>query len=130
MTAPLLAAADTNVCAAMSATAAIPRPATVEGRRVEAVEWPGDAARRPLVLLHEGLGSVGLWRDLPPALSAATGRRVLAFSPRARGRPRPPPRPRTPAFSHEEALDALPAPLPQLDATDPILVGHSDGGSI
>src|SRR4051812_32944932 len=114
----------------MSPTAAIPRPATVEGRRVEAVEWPGDAARRPLVLLHEGLGSVGLWRDFPPALSAATGRRVLAFSRFGHGRSEPPPRPRTPAFFHEEALDVLPALLPQLDATDPILVGHSDGGSI
>jgi pimeloyl-ACP methyl ester carboxylesterase len=114
----------------MSATAAIPRPATVDGRRVEAAEWPGDAARRPLVLLHEGLGSVALWRDFPPALSAATGRRVLAFSRFGHGRSEPPPRPRTPAFFHEEGLDVLPALLPQLDATDPILVGHSDGGSI
>jgi pimeloyl-ACP methyl ester carboxylesterase len=89
----------------VSATSAIPRPATVEGRRIEAIELPGDAARRPLVLLHEGLGSVGLWRDLPP-------------------------RPRTPAFFHEEALDVLPALLPQLDADEPILVGHSDGASI
>jgi hypothetical protein len=44
----------------MSATAAVPRPATVEGRHIEAVELPGDTARRPLVLLHEGLGSVSL----------------------------------------------------------------------
>ena len=114
----------------MSATAAIPRPATVDGRRVEAVEWPGDAARRPLVLLHEGLGSVGLWRDFPAALNAATGRRVLAFSRFGHGRSEPPPRPRTPAFFHEEALDVLPALLPQLEAAEPILVGHSDGGSI
>jgi pimeloyl-ACP methyl ester carboxylesterase len=114
----------------MSATAAIPRPATVDGRPIEAVEWPGDAALRPLVLLHEGLGSVGLWRDFPSALSAATGRRVLAFSRFGHGRSGPPPRPRTPAFFHEEALDVLPALLPQLDAIDPILVGHSDGGSI
>src|SRR3954465_1580536 len=124
----------------MSATAAIPRPATVAGRRLEAVELPGDAARRPLVLLHEGLGSVGLWRDFPAALGTATGRGVPAFSrfgpgrsrrpPPPHGRSERPPRPRTPAFFHEEALDVLPALLPQLDATDPILVGHSDGGSI
>src|SRR3954469_26020637 len=50
--------ADTNVCARMSATAAIPRPVSAAGRRIEAVELPGDAAKRPLVLLHEGLGSV------------------------------------------------------------------------
>src|SRR3954470_9900855 len=114
----------------MSATAAIPRPATVAGRRIEAVELPGDAARRPLVLLHEGLGSVGLWRDFPARLSEATGRRVLAFSRFGHGRSEPPPQPRTPAFFHEEALEVLPALLPQLDAAEPLLVGHSDGASI
>lgn len=114
----------------MSATSAIPRPATVEGRRVDATELPGDPARRPLVLLHEGLGSVALWRGFPAALNEATGRRVIAFSRFGHGRSEPPPRPRTTAFFHEEALDVLPALLPQLDAADPILVGHSDGGSI
>jgi pimeloyl-ACP methyl ester carboxylesterase len=114
----------------MSATAAIPRPATVDGRRIEAVELPGDAERRPLVLLHEGLGSVGLWRAFPAALNEATGRRVLVFSRFGHGRSERPPRPRTPGFFHEEALEVLPALLPQLDASNPILVGHSDGGSI
>ena len=114
----------------MSTTTAIPRPATVEGRRVDAAELPGDPARRPLVLLHEGLGSVALWRGFPVALNEATGRRVVAFSRFGHGRSEPPPRPRTPAFFHEEALDVLPELLPQLDAADPILVGHSDGGSI
>jgi pimeloyl-ACP methyl ester carboxylesterase len=111
-------------------TTAIPRAAIVEGRRLEAVELPGDAGRRALVLLHEGLGSVGLWRDLPAHLNAATGRRVIAFSRFGHGRSEPPPRPRTPAFFHEEALDVLPALLPQIDAAEPILLGHSDGASI
>jgi pimeloyl-ACP methyl ester carboxylesterase len=114
----------------MSATAAVPRPALVEGLRIEAVELAGDPDRRPLVLLHEGLGSVGLWRDFPADLHAATGRRVLAFSRHGHGRSEPPRRPRTPAFFHEEALDVLPALLPRLDASAPILVGHSDGASI
>src|SRR3954465_3309666 len=100
----------------MSATTAIPRPATVEGRRIEAVELPGDAARRPLVLLHGGLGSVALWRAFPGRLSAAPGRRVIAFSRFGHGRSEPPPRPRTPAFFHEEALDVLPPLLPHLHA--------------
>jgi pimeloyl-ACP methyl ester carboxylesterase len=114
----------------VSATAAIPRSATVEGRRIDAVELPGEDARRPLVLLHEGLGSVGLWRDFPRRLNEATGRRVIAFSRFGHGRSEPPPRPRTPAFFHEEALDVLPTLLPQLDADEPVLVGHSDGASI
>jgi pimeloyl-ACP methyl ester carboxylesterase len=108
----------------------IERPATVGGRRIEAVELPGDADRRPLVLLHEGLGSVGLWRDFPRALRQATGRRVLAYSRHGHGRSDPPPRPRTPAFFGEEALEVLPALLDRLDAAEPILVGHSDGASI
>jgi pimeloyl-ACP methyl ester carboxylesterase len=82
------------------------------------------------VLLHEGLGSVGLWRDFPGRLNAATGRRVVAFSRFGHGRSEPPPRPRTPAFFHEEALEVLPEALAQLDAPEPILVGHSDGASI
>jgi pimeloyl-ACP methyl ester carboxylesterase len=112
----------------VSAAAAI--DVVVDGRRIEAVELPGDPARRTLVLLHEGLGSVGLWRGFPAALAAATGRRVLAFSRFGHGRSEPPAQPRTPAFFHEEALGVLPELLAQLDAPDPILVGHSDGASI
>ena len=76
----------------MSATSAVPRPATVDGRRIDAVEHPGDAARRPLVLLHEGLGSVGLWRDFPRC--ARPGHRpprarLLALRPRPLASRRP-----------------------------------------
>ena len=111
-------------------TGAIERPLEVAGRRLEAVELAGDPELRPLVLLHEGLGSVSLWRAFPQALQAATGRRVIAFSRFGHGRSEPPRRPRTPAFFHEEALDVLPEVLAQLDAQEPLLVGHSDGGSI
>jgi pimeloyl-ACP methyl ester carboxylesterase len=104
--------------------------ATVDGLTVEVADLPGDRARRALVLLHEGLGSVGLWRDFPHALHEATGRRVVAFSRFGHGRSDPPRAPRTPAFFHEEAFDVLPALLAQLDAREPVLVGHSDGASI
>jgi pimeloyl-ACP methyl ester carboxylesterase len=104
--------------------------ATVDGLHVEVADLPGDGARRALVLLHEGLGSVGLWRDFPRALHAATGRRVVVFSRFGHGRSDPPRAPRTPAFFHEEAHDVLPALLAQLDAPEPLLVGHSDGASI
>src|SRR5215217_1546190 len=109
---------------------AIERRVMVGGLRLEAIELTGEAHAPPLVLLHEGLGSVGLWRDFPAALQAATGRRVLAFSRFGHGRSEPPPRPRTAAFFHEEALEVLPAVLAQLDAPQPVLVGHSDGASI
>ena len=103
---------------------------TIAGRRLESAVWDGDPGRRSLVLLHEGLGSVGLWRDFPARLNEATGRRVAAFSRFGHGRSEPPPRPRTPAFFHEEALEVLPELLAQLGAEEPILVGHSDGASI
>jgi pimeloyl-ACP methyl ester carboxylesterase len=103
---------------------------TVHGRRIEVAQLPGDPSRRPVVLLHEGLGSVGLWRDFPEALADATGRRVIAFSRFGHGRSDRPPQPRTPAFFHEEALDVLPLLLEQLGAAEPLLVGHSDGASI
>jgi pimeloyl-ACP methyl ester carboxylesterase len=114
----------------MSATAEIPRPVTVGGRRLDALEIEGDAGRPALVLLHEGLGSVGLWRAFPRALADATARRVIAFSRYGHGRSEPPPAPRTPAFFHEEARDVLPELLEQVAAPEPILVGHSDGASI
>jgi pimeloyl-ACP methyl ester carboxylesterase len=105
-------------------------PVTVNGRELETLEISGDPGRRPLVLLHEGLGSVGLWRAFPRQLREATGRRVIAYSRFGHGRSQPPAAPRTREFFHEEALDVLPQVLSRADAAEPILVGHSDGGSI
>ncbi len=82
------------------------------------------------MLLHEGLGSVGLWRGFPERLAQATGRRTIAFSRFGHGQSDPPAKPRTPAFMHEEALEALPELLTELHIDQPILVGHSDGASI
>jgi len=103
---------------------------TVDGLMIEVADLPGDAARRALVLLHEGLGSVSRWRDFPQRLHAATGRRVVAYSRFGHGHSDAPPKPRTPAFFREEALDVLPALLAAIDAPEPLLVGHSDGASI
>jgi pimeloyl-ACP methyl ester carboxylesterase len=97
---------------------------------IEVRDLPGSEDRPPLVLLHEGLGSARLWRRFPEELQAATGCRVVAFSRYGHGRSEPPPKPRTPAFFHEEALEVLPELLARLGAVKPILVGHSDGGSI
>jgi pimeloyl-ACP methyl ester carboxylesterase len=102
----------------------------VGGRPIEVLDLPGPSPEPPLVLLHEGLGSVGLWRDFPSQLQAATGRRLIAFSRYGHGRSAPPPRPRTPAFFHEEALEVLPELLDALEINEPVLIGHSDGASI
>jgi pimeloyl-ACP methyl ester carboxylesterase len=105
----------------------------VGGLPIEVLDLPGSGTNpptAPLVLLHEGLGSVGLWRHFPAQLQAATGRRLIAFSRYGHGRSAPPPRRRTPAFFHAEALEVLPELLSALDVADPVLVGHSDGASI
>jgi pimeloyl-ACP methyl ester carboxylesterase len=106
----------------------------LRGSPLEVLDLPALPGRHdaepPLVLLHEGLGSVGLWRDFPARLHELTGRRLIAFSRHGHGRSGPPPQPRTPAFFHEEALDVLPELLGELGVLDPVLVGHSDGASI
>ena len=109
-----------------SATARI----DLDGIALEVLDLPGAADRPALVLLHEALGSVGLWREFPAALHAASGHRLIAFSRYGHGRSAPSPRPRTPSFFQEEALEVLPSLLEKLNSQGPVLVGHSDGASI
>lgn len=97
---------------------------------MEVRTWGKPSPLAPIVLLHEGLGSVGLWRDFPALLHLRAGRRVVAFSRYGHGRSGPPPRARTPAFFHEEALEVLPELLDALEVHEPVLLGHSDGASI
>jgi len=109
--------------------------ATVDGRRIEVRLIPGDALTRPpLVFLHEGLGSVALWRDFPDKVAARLGARALIYSRfgygQSDGLADGPPARRTPDFMHREALDTLPALLDQLGIERPLLIGHSDGASI
>jgi len=89
-----------------------------------------DGAEPALVFLHEGLGSVALWRDFPERLARATGRRALVYSRAGHGNSPVPDTPRTPRFMHDEALEVLPELLATHGIEKPVLVGHSDGGSI
>jgi pimeloyl-ACP methyl ester carboxylesterase len=101
------------------------------GHRIEYERIETAAAARPtLVLLHEGLGSVAMWRDFPGRLAHATGCNALVYSRHGYGRSDPLTAPRTVRYMHDEALGALPDLLDQLGIERPILVGHSDGGSI
>ena len=84
-----------------------------------------------LVFLHEGLGSIGLWRGFDERVAAATRRETLAYSRAGHGWSGPADLPRSPDFMHHEALVVLPALLEELERPrPPILVGHSDGASI
>lgn len=103
----------------------------VAGRRLEVADLAGtEAAGPPLVLLHEGLGCVRLWRDWPQRLAAATGRRVIAYSRAGYGASDPVDLPRPLRYMHHEALAVLPPLLERLEVDRPVLVGHSDGASI
>ncbi len=83
----------------------------------------------PVVLLHEGLGSVSRWREFPLALAAATGRRVMVYSRFGHGDSDLPSAPHTVQFMHDEAR-LLPAVLDAAGIERAHLLGHSDGGSI
>ena len=106
------------------------RFASIANRRIEYRSIPGDAARPPLVFLHEGLGSAALWRDFPDRLAARLGRSALVYSRFGYGHSDGLDAKRTPDFMHEEALSVLPALLDQLGLSNAVLVGHSDGASI
>lgn len=100
------------------------------GGRVEYEDVPGDGALAPMLFLHEGLGSVRLWRRFHHRLAAATGRRAIAFSRLGHGGSDLPPGKRTPRYMHEEAAEVVPALRAALGLDRVVLVGHSDGGSI
>jgi pimeloyl-ACP methyl ester carboxylesterase len=97
---------------------------------VEYRDHPGDADRAALLFLHEGLGSVGLWRGFPERVAGATGRRAVVYSRLGHGWSDPPATPRTPRFMHEEAATVVPALRERLGLDRPVLIGHSDGASI
>ena len=88
------------------------------------------SATRWIVFLHEGLGSVAMWRDFPSRLCEALCCRGLIYSRHGYGKSDPLTAPRRVDFMHDEALIVLPQVLDQLQIFDPILFGHSDGGSI
>ncbi|HEY2925745.1 alpha/beta fold hydrolase [Piscinibacter sp.] len=96
--------------------------------------WVGDAAspQPPVVFLHEGLGSLAMWRDFPQRFCDLHGLRGLVFSRHGYGHstPKPAGEPWPVSYLHEQAHEALPLLLEALAIERPWLFGHSDGGSI
>jgi len=101
------------------------------GARLEARVWgpPPDVAPS-IVMLHEGLGSVGLWRDFPERLAAATGWGVLAYSRQGHGQSDPCALPRPLDYMTIEGQRVLPQVLDAVGFQRGVLLGHSDGASI
>jgi pimeloyl-ACP methyl ester carboxylesterase len=95
-------------------------------------EWVGQG-EPVLVFLHEGLGSLAMWRDFPARLSAALGMQGLVYSRPGYGKstPRASDERWEPDFMHRQAHAVLPALLDALGIRERVwLYGHSDGGSI
>jgi pimeloyl-ACP methyl ester carboxylesterase len=103
---------------------------TAGGHRLEYEQFPGKPGAPTLVLLHEGLGSVAMWRDFPAKLAQATGCPLVVYSRYGYGGSDPLAAPRELRYMHDEALIALPELRQALGLDDVVLVGHSDGASI
>ena len=112
----------------------------VDGHTLEYERIPGAGNRASVVMLHEGLGSVSMWRDFPKRLAAQSAHSVVVVSRLGYGQSDPlpdgpdPAAPRRnlrkPDYMHREAFDVLPVLLAALQVERPVLFGHSDGASI
>jgi pimeloyl-ACP methyl ester carboxylesterase len=91
---------------------------------------PRPDAAPTIVMLHEGLGSVGMWGDFPDKVAAATGCGVFVYSRKGYGKSSKVELPRAISYMHEEARDSLPKLLDTIGFQRGILLGHSDGASI
>ena len=96
--------------------------------------WVGnaDSTQPAIVFLHEGLGSVAMWKDFPERFCGDYGFKGLVFSRYGYGQSSPKPADEhwAPDFMHAQAHEALPALFERLDIVRPWLFGHSDGASI
>ncbi|MTI09510.1 alpha/beta fold hydrolase [Curvivirga aplysinae] len=92
--------------------------------------WNDASSKEDIVLLHEALGCIGMWRDFPHKLAYATGRRVMAYDREGYGGSSPLRQERNPDYLHQYGQEECPEVLEKAGITNPILFGHSDGGSI
>jgi len=111
----------------------------ISGNQLEVHHIPGPAHASPLVFLHEGLGSVAMWqgrdKDWPLSVCQASGRAGRVYSRRGYGQSDAVPDVRGANrlgadYMHLEAWQVLPQLLQSLSVEKPVLIGHSDGGSI
>lgn len=102
------------------------------GRMLECVllNESATANAAPLVFLHEGLGSVAMWRDFPADVAARTDRRAMVYSRYGYGQSDVLEQPFDTGYMHHEGTVSLPQLLDGLGLDGPVLIGHSDGASI
>jgi pimeloyl-ACP methyl ester carboxylesterase len=100
------------------------------GHRLEYQQTAGDPGAPTLIFLHEGLGSVALWRDFPAKLAHVSGAPAVVYSRLGYGDSDRLAAPRAVDYMHREAQETLPELRATLGLEDVILIGHSDGASI
>lgn len=103
----------------------------LDGKRIEyrfLGPQPGEAPT--IVMLHEGLGCVGMWGDFPERLQKATRCGVFVYSRFGYGQSSPCALPRPLDYMNDEANRVLPALLDMIGFRHGLLLGHSDGASI
>lgn len=98
--------------------------------RLHARRWPGSTERAPILLLHDSLGCVALWREFPAQLAEATGRAVVAYDRLGFGASDPHPGLLGPDFVREEAGQGLAAVIAHYRLQRFVLFGHSVGGGM
>ncbi len=103
---------------------------SVDGRSLEYQRIAAANGAPTLVFLHEGLGSIGQWRDFPARIAKAAGLPALVYARYGHGQSDVLQQAHGADFMHREALESLPGLLRALDIAQPILIGHSDGASI
>ena len=104
---------------------------SVDGVALECASWGSPPGKAPtIILLHEGLGSVAMWKDFPKKLADKTGFGVFAYSRAGYGRSDAVSMPRPVDYMPREARNTLPHVLDQIGFQRGILFGHSDGATI
>lgn len=84
----------------------------------------------PIVLLHDSLGCVALWRDFPERLVQATGRRVIAYDRLGFGQSDAHPGTLAVSFVQDEASEGFAAILQHFGLSQFVALGHSVGGGM
>ena len=110
-------------------TFTIPSPAG----EIFAANWlPDDNTTQgsPIVLLHDSLGCISLWRDFPALLATKTGREVIAYDRLGYGRSAPYPGRQPASFIADEPHGSFAVLLDHLRLKRFVVLGHSVGGGM
>ena len=104
---------------------------TLQGKNIEVQRIAGEGRTKPtIVFLHEGLGSIATWLDFPLQVAKTTKCPIIVYSRCGYGNSDISRDTLQISYLHDEALIFLPGLLDKLSIRDPVLLGHSDGGSI